>query len=567
MLLVLFKARDYATGHTPEASTDSEIPILIEGETGTGKELLARAIHNIWARGRSGSSGLHAVQVAGLPPDLINDELFGHVRGAFTGAQDARPGRLEEADGGTLLIDEIGDLPPVAQVRLLRFLQDQKLSRTGENKERQVQVRILAATWHRLDDDVSRGTFRRDLLHRVRVGWLRLPPLRSRPGMFTDVVPELLRRMGQKAVPLITRSAAEALALYAWPGNLRELVGILRVALSSADGSTVRLEDLPSHLQRPYLDQPLFARAPGFLCDEADGQGLSDALATWRVKEVVRSLEAVPPPEGATDASVLRNFFVSIPDASEKRQAAVHQLQRGVDLAREQGRLATIETTWTRIQAAPGLPPEIARALDAEHHNVVARREAAVREVAELSAATHLKDNPWFKLLTELRQLPVFANQDPMPMLQGFVPLLQLGMLLSPDLFETVKAFAREGNVLERARQFLRQNGPQIVEGSADSEPQEDDSARESPGGSEAEVACQAPRVVARALAGDHGALPVQGCGGQGAHDRRQDDQRTSPAPRHRGAMGRRVGGEAPPAGPPPRSTTKEDSDDHRPPR
>jgi transcriptional regulator with PAS, ATPase and Fis domain len=160
MLLVLSKAREHATGHTPEASTGSEIPILIEGETGTGKELLARAIHDIWARGRSRNSGFHVVQVAGLPPDLINDELFGHVRGAFTGAQNARPGRLEEAHGGTLLIDEIGDLPPAAQVRMLRFLQDQKLSRTGENKELQVEVRILAATWHRLDDDVSRGAFR-----------------------------------------------------------------------------------------------------------------------------------------------------------------------------------------------------------------------------------------------------------------------------------------------------------------------------------------------------------------------------------------------------------------------
>src|SRR5262249_45359374 len=112
MLLVLSNARDYATGHTPDAPGGSEIPILIEGETGTGKELLARAIHDIWARGRAGSSGFHVVQVAGLPPDLINDELFGHVRGAFTGAHAERPGRLEESDGGTLLIDEIGDLPP-----------------------------------------------------------------------------------------------------------------------------------------------------------------------------------------------------------------------------------------------------------------------------------------------------------------------------------------------------------------------------------------------------------------------------------------------------------------------
>ncbi|WP_434043941.1 MULTISPECIES: sigma-54-dependent Fis family transcriptional regulator [Sorangium] len=479
MLLVLSKARDYATSHTPETPAGSEIPILIEGETGTGKELLARAIHDIWARERSAKGGFHVVQVAGLPPDLINDELFGHVKGAFTGAEKARLGRLEEANGGTLLIDEIGDLPPAAQVRLLRFLQDQKLSRTGENEEQSVQVRILAATWHRLDDDVAQGTFRRDLLHRVRVGWLRLPPLRSRPGMFANVVPELLRTLGPTAAPPITRSAAEALALYDWPGNLRELVGVLRVALSSAGGSTVRLEDLPPHLQRPYLEQPLFRRAPGFLCDEADGQALSEDLVAWRVKEVVGSLNAMAPPAGAADASALRDFFASIPDASDEHRAVVQQLERAVELTREQGWLAAIERTFTKIQQAPGLPHAVIRALHAEHKIVTARREALERDVAALSAATYLNDSPWFKLLSELRQLPVFAKQDPVQLFQGFVPLIQLVASLSPDLIETVKAFAREGDILARTRQLVRQNGPQLLEAASDTEPMEDASMRE----------------------------------------------------------------------------------------
>jgi len=489
MLLVLSKARDYATSHTPEARTGSEIPILIEGETGTGKELLARAIHDIWARGREDRRSFHVVQVAGLPPDLINDELFGHVKGAFTGAQSGRSGRLEEANGGTLLIDEIGDLPPAAQVRLLRFLQDQKLSRTGENTEKQVQVRILAATWHLLDEDVFRGVFRRDLLHRVRVGWLRLPPLRSRPGAFADVVPDLLRRMGQKAVPPITRSATEALALYPWPGNLRELVGILRVALSSADGSTVRLEDLPPHLQRPYLDRPLFMRAPGFLCDEADGQKLSEAVAIWRVNEVARSLDAMAPPEAAADAAGLHSFFASIPDASEEHRAVVQHLQRGVELTREQGRLTAIESMWRQIRAAPELPQEILRALDDAKRNALASREAVDSEIAELSVATHLMESPWFKLLTELRQLPMFSNQDPAPLLHGFAPLMQFVASLSPDFLERVKAFASEGNILERARQFLRENGPQLLEAGIETDPQLGDSASE-----DAEVEKPLPR-------------------------------------------------------------------------
>ncbi|WP_437787810.1 sigma-54-dependent transcriptional regulator [Sorangium sp. So ce1097] len=481
MLLVLSKARDHATDHTPEAPGGSEIPILIEGETGTGKELLARAIHDIWKRERSADGGFHVVQVAGLPPDLINDELFGHVKGAFTGAQEARLGRLEEADGGTLLIDEIGDLPPAAQVRLLRFLQDQRLSRTGENKERSVRVRILAATWHRLDDDVSRGTFRGDLLHRVRVGWLRLPPLRSRPGLFTDVVPELLCRLGQTAVPPVTRSAAEALALYDWPGNLRELVGVLRVALSSAAGSTVRLEDLPPHLQRPYLDQPLFKRAPGFLCDEADGQALSEEHVAWRVEEVVGSLNAIAPPAGAADASALRDFFASIPDASEEHRAAVQQLERSLELTSEQGRLAAIERMLTKIRAAPALPPAIASALRDEHKKLAAQREAIDSEVAALSAATHLNENPWFRLLSELRELPVFAKQDPLHLLHGFVPLLQIAASLSPELIEVVKAFAREGNILKRARQLLLQSGPRLLASASDTEPAEDASTGEEP--------------------------------------------------------------------------------------
>jgi transcriptional regulator with GAF, ATPase, and Fis domain len=480
MLLVLSKARDYATSQTPEARAGSDIPILIEGETGTGKELLARAIHEIWARGRRSDSAYHVVQVAGLPPDLINDELFGHVRGAFTGAQEQRAGRLEEANGGTLLIDEIGDLPPVAQMRLLRFLQDQKLSRTGENKERQVKVRILAATWHRLDDDVSGGTFRRDLLHRVRVGWLRLPPLRERPGMFTDVVPAMLRGMGQTAAPPITRSAAEALARYGWPGNLRELVGILRVALSSADGGTVRLEDLPAHLQVPYLKQPLFMRAPGFLCDEADGQILSEPLASWRVQEVARSLEALPPLEGEVDASALRDFFASIPDVSEEHQSTVGQLRRNVELTRERARLTAIQTMWGIIQTAPALPPEILRALEAEQKNVVALREANEREATVVSATTSLQDSPWFRLLSELRELPMFATQDPMPLLQGFVPLLRLGASVSPDFIDTIKVFVRGGDILERALELLRNKGPQLKNATANTEACDDDGGHES---------------------------------------------------------------------------------------
>lgn len=155
-LLELSKARDAAAAHRIDDLGDKRfLPILIQGATGTGKELLAEGIHTIW-RGVTGrrDAAFEVVQVAGMSPDMINDELFGHVRGAFTGAHHARAGRLEAADGGTLLIDEVGDLPREAQLRLLRFLQTHVLSRIGENKERRLSVRVIAATWHDLDADV-----------------------------------------------------------------------------------------------------------------------------------------------------------------------------------------------------------------------------------------------------------------------------------------------------------------------------------------------------------------------------------------------------------------------------
>ncbi len=288
-LLTLAEAGDLATASTPSDQSGTAVPILIEGETGTGKELLACAIHEIWARKYERRQKLQVVHVAGLTPDLISDELFGHQRGAFTGARKPRSGRLEDADGSTLLIDEVGDLPVEAQVRLLRFLQDQKVSRLGSNDEKQLHVRILAATWHNLDDDVAKHLFRLDLLHRLRVGRLHLPPLRERPRAFQDVVPLMLRQLGQNAEAAITRSAQDALVLHSWPGNLRELNGVLRVALASAAGNTVRLEDLPAWLQRPYLERPLHARAVGFLSDEVEGQTLSEDLVRWRIEQVERA--------------------------------------------------------------------------------------------------------------------------------------------------------------------------------------------------------------------------------------------------------------------------------------
>lgn len=191
-LLELSKARDLASASGVDANGRSRyLPVLIQGPTGSGKELLALALHELWKRGTQNlNAPFQVVHVGGMSADMINDELFGHARGSFTSANKERAGRLEAANGGTLLIDEVGDLPPEAQVRLLRFLQTQIVSRIGENKERQLSVRVLAATWHDLEVNVTAGKFREDLLHRLRHGTgLRLPALASREGFFSDVLP------------------------------------------------------------------------------------------------------------------------------------------------------------------------------------------------------------------------------------------------------------------------------------------------------------------------------------------------------------------------------------------
>ena len=172
-----------------------------------------------------------------------------------------------------------------------------EVSRIGENKVRQLSVRVIAATWHDLDKNVADGKFREDLLHRLRVGaGLRLPPLASREGFFDDLLPALLKKRGHRAAPLVTRSVRDALARYHWPGNLRELAGVLDEIVALAYEETIRLEHLPSHLQRAYLELPLHERAIGFLLDEVDGGGLPDDHVSWRIEQITRSLASTALP-------------------------------------------------------------------------------------------------------------------------------------------------------------------------------------------------------------------------------------------------------------------------------
>ena len=205
--------------------------VLIQGETGTGKELIAQAIHNISSRcGRA----FVRLNCAAIPLDLLESELFGHERGAFTGAIAQKIGRFETADKGTLFLDEIGDIPPALQPKLLRVLQEQEFERLGSTRTHQVDVRLVAATNRDLTEMVNRGEFRSDLYYRLNVFPVLLPPLRERrediPALVTHFVEILSRRMGRE-IEHIPPETMSALSSYQWPGNIRELQNLIERAV------------------------------------------------------------------------------------------------------------------------------------------------------------------------------------------------------------------------------------------------------------------------------------------------------------------------------------------------
>jgi two-component system NtrC family response regulator len=227
-------------------AAESRATILIRGESGTGKELLARAIHYASPRARR---PLVAVNVAALPETLLESELFGHERGAFTGADRERRGRFELADGGTLFLDEIGDLPRSLQVKLLRVLQEQTVERVGASRAITVDVRIIAATHRDLEALIRAGEFREDLYYRLNVVSIDLPPLRDRREDVPLLVDHFLRRFAGERTPPVTGVSREALDLllkYAYPGNVRELENLIHRAVVLARGPLVTTADLPA---------------------------------------------------------------------------------------------------------------------------------------------------------------------------------------------------------------------------------------------------------------------------------------------------------------------------------
>jgi PAS domain S-box-containing protein len=230
----------------------SDATVMILGESGVGKERVAEAIHR---RSHRGAGPFVRVACSALNENLLESELFGHVRGAFTGAHRARRGRFEEADGGTLLLDEIGDVSPVVQVKLLRAIEQREVERVGESVPRKVDVRLLCATHRDLKQLVAEGKFRADLYFRLAVFPLRVPPLRERLEDVTRHVERVLR-----ASPAgkggITAAALDRLRAYDWPGNVRELQNVVEYAALRAGGAPVDVGHLPAELREPQRPAP-----------------------------------------------------------------------------------------------------------------------------------------------------------------------------------------------------------------------------------------------------------------------------------------------------------------------
>jgi len=226
-----------------------ESTVLVLGESGTGKEVVARAIHDA---SRRAARPFVPVNCGAIPTELLESELFGHERGAFTGAISARQGRFEIASGGTLFLDEIGDMSPVMQVKLLRVLQERVFERLGSNTSIRSDVRIVAATHQDLEAAVERGTFRRDLYYRLCVFPIEMPPLRERLDDLEVLVTEVAERHASQGWPHVrlSRAALTVLRGYHWPGNVRELANLIeRLAVECGD-RVVRPEDLPGRFQQ-----------------------------------------------------------------------------------------------------------------------------------------------------------------------------------------------------------------------------------------------------------------------------------------------------------------------------
>jgi DNA-binding NtrC family response regulator len=274
-----------------ERAGPSDRAILIYGETGTGKELVARALHR---KSQRANQPLVAINCAAIPESLLESELFGHERGSFTGATAMKQGLFEVANGGTLFIDEIGEMPGSLQAKLLRVLEDGSLRRVGSVQERKVDVRVLAATNRDLRKEIEQGRFREDLYYRINVMSLELPPLREREGDISILVDHFL---GDDWY--VEPDALERLNSYCWPGNVRQLINVLERAKILAEEDSIRLRDLPKEVVQSQSE----ATTDSVAASTVDTDDLN-AFQRQKVLEVMQR-------EGTNKAKVARTLGIS----------------------------------------------------------------------------------------------------------------------------------------------------------------------------------------------------------------------------------------------------------------
>lgn len=281
---------DTLLGNSPEFSSvirsariiaATDVTVLVLGESGTGKELLAEALHRASPRR---DKAFVAINCAALPEQLVESELFGHRKGAFTGAVESQPGRIRAAEGGTLFLDEIGELPLSIQAKLLRFLESGECQAVGENAPRKAEVRVIAATNRDLYSQVRQGLFREDLYYRLNVVPLELPPLRQRRGdvalLLERLTAELAAQYSLEA-PRYSSKALTRLEGYAWPGNIRELRNFCERMVVLLSGRTVEVENLPQDITRPQgavSSGPFTLPDSGISLDELEQEMIRQAL-------------------------------------------------------------------------------------------------------------------------------------------------------------------------------------------------------------------------------------------------------------------------------------------------
>ena len=279
----------------------SRASVMVLGESGTGKEQVARAIHLGSPRA---AKPFVAVNIAAIPETLLESELFGHEKGSFTGASERHIGLFERASGGTLFIDEVGDMPPHGQVKLLRVLQEATIERVGGNGSIEVDVRIVAATHQKLDALIQEKTFREDLFYRLNVVRIEIPPLRQRKADIPPLIEHFVKRFGTingKQVKGFDRDALDAVMKYSWPGNVRELENAVESAVVLARGETIGIRDLPNHVRGGNG-----ASGAGAFHDD-DSLSLPDRVEAFERSIIHRILEEV----GGNQSEAARRLGVS----------------------------------------------------------------------------------------------------------------------------------------------------------------------------------------------------------------------------------------------------------------